>query len=45
MTVEVPLGQALNLAMQRAMRQDDRVVVMGEDVGTLGGVLDRKSVV
>lgn len=38
MTVEVPLGQALNLAMQRAMRQDDRVVVMGEDVGTLGGV-------
>ena len=34
----VPLGKALNLAMQRAMREDDRVVLLGEDVGTLGGV-------
>lgn len=36
--VDVALGKALNLAMQRAMRDDDRVVVLGEDVGTLGGV-------
>ncbi|PVG83604.1 alpha-ketoacid dehydrogenase subunit beta [Nocardioides gansuensis] len=36
--VHLPLGKALNFAMQRAMRDDDRVVVLGEDVGTLGGV-------
>jgi pyruvate dehydrogenase E1 component beta subunit len=36
--VAVTLGKALNLAMQRAMRDDPRVIVMGEDVGTLGGV-------
>jgi len=36
--VDVALGKALNLAMQRAMRDDDKVVVLGEDVGTLGGV-------
>jgi 2-oxoisovalerate dehydrogenase E1 component beta subunit len=36
--VNVALGKALNLAMQRAMRDDDRVVILGEDVGTLGGV-------
>ncbi len=34
----VSLGKALNLAMQRALREDERVVVLGEDVGTLGGV-------
>lgn len=36
--VQVPLGKALNLAMQRALRDDDRVVILGEDVGALGGV-------
>jgi 2-oxoisovalerate dehydrogenase E1 component beta subunit len=36
--VELALGKALNLAMQRAMRDDDKVLVLGEDVGTLGGV-------
>ena len=29
---------ALNLALHQAMDQDDRVVVMGEDVGVTGGV-------
>lgn len=32
------LGKALNEAMRRAMRDNDRVVLLGEDVGTLGGV-------
>ena len=30
--------QALNRAMRDAMRQDETVHVLGEDVGTLGGV-------
>lgn len=34
----VNLIQALNDAHRTAMRKDDRVVVMGEDVGRLGGV-------
>ena len=33
-----PLGKALNAGLRRAMESDDRVLVMGEDVGTLGGV-------
>lgn len=32
------LGEALNRAMHDAMADDDRVVVLGEDVGVLGGV-------
>ncbi|MBM3274170.1 MAG: alpha-ketoacid dehydrogenase subunit beta, partial [Candidatus Sericytochromatia bacterium] len=32
------LLQAVNDALKAAMRQDDRVVVMGEDVGRFGGV-------
>jgi 2-oxoisovalerate dehydrogenase E1 component beta subunit len=32
------MGKALNEGMRRAMRDDDKVVVLGEDVGTLGGV-------
>ncbi|MDR5701876.1 alpha-ketoacid dehydrogenase subunit beta [Agromyces aerolatus] len=36
--VVATLGKALNLAMRDAMRADDRVVVLGEDVGVLGGV-------
>jgi 2-oxoisovalerate dehydrogenase E1 component beta subunit len=36
--VNVPLGKALNLAIQRAMHDDERVVLLGEDVGILGGV-------
>lgn len=38
MTTTLGLGKALNEAMRRAMREDDRVLVLGEDVGDLGGV-------
>jgi len=34
----ITLAQALNTALRDAMADDDRVVVFGEDVGTLGGV-------
>lgn len=36
--VEVNLVDAVNLALARAMSDDDRVVVLGEDVGINGGV-------
>ena len=32
------LGQALNTGLRRAMERDPKVVLMGEDIGTLGGV-------
>jgi 2-oxoisovalerate dehydrogenase E1 component beta subunit len=35
---EVTLVEAVNLALRHAMKTDDRVVVLGEDVGTNGGV-------
>jgi pyruvate dehydrogenase E1 component beta subunit len=35
---EVTMAKALNTALHDAMREDDSVVVYGEDVGTLGGV-------
>ncbi len=34
----VAMGRALNAALNHAMRDDDSVVVFGEDVGPLGGV-------
>ncbi|MFE1948845.1 MULTISPECIES: alpha-ketoacid dehydrogenase subunit beta [Streptomyces] len=34
----VTLAKALNTALRHAMREDDRTLVLGEDVGTLGGV-------
>jgi pyruvate dehydrogenase E1 component beta subunit len=34
----VTLVEAVNLALARAMEQDENVVVLGEDVGTNGGV-------
>ncbi|MGE0214884.1 alpha-ketoacid dehydrogenase subunit beta [Mycolicibacterium sp.] len=38
MTATMTLAQALNAGLRRAMTEDDTVIVMGEDVGTLGGV-------
>ncbi|MER7078592.1 pyruvate dehydrogenase E1 component beta subunit [Saccharopolyspora kobensis] len=35
---ELSLQKALNLALQHACEDDDRVLIFGEDVGTLGGV-------
>jgi 2-oxoisovalerate dehydrogenase E1 component beta subunit len=35
---EVTLVEAINLALARAMAEDDSVVVLGEDVGANGGV-------
>ncbi len=32
------LGKAINLGLRRAMEADPKVVIMGEDVGKLGGV-------
>ncbi|MGU3437358.1 alpha-ketoacid dehydrogenase subunit beta [Actinomycetes bacterium M1A6_2h] len=37
MTV-LPLGKALNSGLRRAMDDDPRVLLMGEDIGKLGGV-------
>jgi len=38
MTERLALGAAINAGLRAAMKRDERVVVMGEDVGTLGGV-------
>ncbi|MCU1475505.1 MAG: alpha-ketoacid dehydrogenase subunit beta [Subtercola sp.] len=35
---ELPLAKALNAGLRAAMATDDRVLLMGEDIGTLGGV-------
>ena len=35
---ELTTGKALTAAMRRALADDDRVLVMGEDIGRLGGV-------
>jgi pyruvate dehydrogenase E1 component beta subunit len=35
---KVTLAKALNAGLRRAMESDDKVLVMGEDVGRLGGV-------
>lgn len=35
---QITLGKALNAGLQRAMRDDDKVVLLGEDIGKLGGV-------
>jgi pyruvate dehydrogenase E1 component beta subunit len=35
---QVTLGKALNEGLRKAMEADDKVLVMGEDVGKLGGV-------
>jgi len=39
MTVEnLPLAKAINLGLREAMLADPKVLLMGEDIGTLGGV-------
>ncbi len=35
---QLAMGKALGAGLHRAMADDDRVVVMGEDIGRLGGV-------
>ena len=35
---KMTMVQALNLALQQEMEKDDRVIVLGEDVGVDGGV-------
>ncbi|WP_431805024.1 alpha-ketoacid dehydrogenase subunit beta [Microbacterium sp. bgisy203] len=37
-TTRLSMGKALTAGLRSAMARDDRVVVMGEDVGRLGGV-------
>lgn len=37
-TTQVTLGKALNSGLRRALADDDRVVLIGEDIGKLGGV-------
>ena len=38
MTATMSLGKALNSGLRRAMEDDPKVVLMGEDIGKLGGV-------
>ncbi len=38
MTENLSLAKAINLGLQKAMGDDPRVILMGEDIGTLGGV-------
>jgi 2-oxoisovalerate dehydrogenase E1 component beta subunit len=35
---QITMAKALNAALRDAMEADDRVVLLGEDIGTLGGV-------
>jgi 2-oxoisovalerate dehydrogenase E1 component beta subunit len=37
-TETLTLGKALNTGLRRAMERDDKVILMGEDIGKLGGV-------
>ena len=37
-TVRATLAKALTMGMRRAMGEDPRVLIMGEDIGSLGGV-------
>jgi pyruvate dehydrogenase E1 component beta subunit len=38
MTENLSMAKAINLGLQRAMRENNKVLLMGEDIGTLGGV-------
>src|SRR6266511_681320 len=37
-TETLTLGKALNTGLRRARERDDKVILMGEDIGKLGGV-------
>ena len=37
-TETLTIGKALNIGLRRAMEDDPKVIIMGEDVGKLGGV-------
>ena len=37
-TAKMPLGKGLNAGLRAAMEADEKVMIMGEDVGRLGGV-------
>lgn len=37
-TVELSLAKAINAGLRRALESDPRVMLMGEDIGSLGGV-------
>ncbi|WP_058234557.1 alpha-ketoacid dehydrogenase subunit beta [Devriesea agamarum] len=37
-TMTLPMAKAINLGLRDAMRADDKVLLMGEDIGPLGGV-------
>lgn len=38
MMTQITLGKALGAGLRQAMRDDDKVVLLGEDIGRLGGV-------
>jgi pyruvate dehydrogenase E1 component beta subunit len=38
MSETLSMAKAINLGLERALRENDRVLLMGEDIGTLGGV-------
>jgi pyruvate dehydrogenase E1 component beta subunit len=38
MTESLSMAKSINLGLQRAMRENNKVLLMGEDIGTLGGV-------
>ncbi len=38
MPATLPLGKAINAGLRRALEDDPKVVLMGEDIGKLGGV-------
>ena len=38
MTQQLPLARALNAGLRRALEDDPKVLLMGEDIGRLGGV-------
>lgn len=38
MSEQLSMAKAINLGLKKAMQDNDRVILMGEDIGTLGGV-------